>query len=66
MGLARNAVAFNTSDGWHSFTAAPDRNFSGIYTNARNGSTYRLSGSLKTRTVKVENVSSGCVWEGPL
>jgi hypothetical protein len=64
--LYPNAVAFSYSDGWHTFNAEADRGFGGTFTNTKNGSTYRLTGSLKTRTVKVENVSSGCVWEGPL
>lgn len=61
-----NKVSFSFNDGWHTFAGDAAGAFAGSFTNTKNGSLYRLSGNLRTRTVTVENATLGCVWDGPL
>jgi hypothetical protein len=59
-------ISFGYTDGWHSFPVDAAGMFAGSFTNEKNNNLYRLSGNLKRSSVKVENATAGCVWEGSL
>jgi hypothetical protein len=59
-------ISFGYTDGWHSFAVDVAGAFAGSFTNEKNNNLYRLSGNLKRGSVKVENATAGCAWEGSL
>lgn len=66
--LYSDKVSFSFTDSWRTFAPDASGTIGSSFTLQASGKAYdfKLAGNLKTKAIAIQNVTSGCAWEGTI